>query len=73
MNFDVTNLTPPQAHQLLARRSALKLEVTTGLKFSNRGNIAQICREAYGITHRPKQKVLEEMNKLCDALLEVKK
>lgn len=57
--------------QLLARRAALKLEVTgpSGMRFSSKYSIAQVCREAYGIKYRSKAKVLEEMNKLCADLL----
>lgn len=57
--------------QLLARRAALKLEVTgpKGMRFSSKYSIAQVCREAYGIPYRSKAKVLEEMDRLCEELL----
>ena len=68
----ISSLNRMAAYQLLARRAALKLEVKTGLRSSSRKSIAQVCREAYGIKHRPKAKVLEEMDRLCEELLDTK-
>lgn len=65
----LSGLSQTEAYQLLARRHALKLEVRTGLRFSHRVSIAQVCRKAYGIKHRSKAKVLEEMDRLCEELI----
>jgi len=40
---------------------ALRLEVNSGLKFSNRGSIMNLARQRYGCQKRTKAGVLKEM------------
>lgn len=47
-----------QFFRLKAMESALRLEVTTGMKFSSRYSVAQLAREECGTKVRKKENVL---------------
>jgi len=63
----MTILTEPNDinfYQFLTRKSALSLEVRTGMKFSSRGSIYQTCKDAYNLRGN-KARVLAQMEEIA--------
>jgi len=52
-------------YQFLARKSALSLEVKTGLRFSRRGSVWNICKDVYGLKGN-KERVLAQMEEIAE-------
>jgi hypothetical protein len=70
MNGGIMLNTPEQIAfaRMASLKGALKLEVRTGMKYSNRINVYATCKREYGLKGS-KAKVLEQMEALIEKAL----